>query len=307
MTAIIFAVIIGVTATSVTDKMCDVEKNLSESSASGEQSSQGIDSTDSEFADTSADTAADVAENTDAQTEQETPVDESSAGDSSGSAASTGSGSAQSGSAASSAQKVGLNSTDKAEVLKFYVAAAKATGNNISVTRAKTLEKLDGGNGTAGSIISKLETVGKKALADNSGTEKGFRGSPELMKPDDISSAKATVSGNYTNVTMNIKDYTALPSGKANEGSVGRAIGVLDTLDEALAELPLTIEDTSGIKLLYTNAVITAKIDNKTNKVVSAKWSYDVIISINNTKVKAFGIPFTLDGTEVVIRYVATA
>ena len=68
----------------------------------------------------------------------------------------------------------------------------------------------------------------------------------------------------------------------------------------------VTIDDKSGIKLLYTNAVITAKIDNRTNKIVSAKWSYDVIITVDNTKIKAFGIPITLDGTEVVIRFEAT-
>ena len=104
---------------------------------------------------------------------------------------------------------------------------------------------------------------------------------------------------------MKVKDYTATSSGKANDGSVGRAIGVLDTLDAALDELPVTIDDTSGIKLLYTNAVITAKIDNRTDKVVSAKWSYDVIITVDNTKIKAFGIPITLDGTEVVICFEA--
>lgn len=306
VTAVICAVIICVSAVWVTDKVCESNVRLSESAAENTENTPGIESFDSEIANTSADTTADGAENTDALTEQEATADESGAGDSSGAADSTVSGYAQSGSAATTAQKAGLNSTDKAEVLKFYVAAAKSTGNNVTVTRKKTLEKLDGGSGAVGNIISKLESVGKKALADNSGAEKGLRGYPELIKPDDITSAKATVNGNYTNVTMKVKDYTATSSGKANDGSVGRAIGVLDTLDEALEELPVTIDDKSGIKLLYTNAIITAKIDNRTNKIVSAKWSYDVIITVDNTKIKAFGIPITLDGTEVVIRFEAT-
>lgn len=305
VTAVVCAVMIGVTAVSVSNKICEVDIKLSESTASDTQNTQNIESADNGIADVSADVTSDGTEVTDVQTAQDAAADDSNTGISAVTPVLNSGGSAQMGTAASSTQKIGLNSTNKSEVFKFYVAAVKATGNNVTVTRKKTLEKLDGGNGAVGNIISKLESVGKKALADNSGAEKGFRGSPELIKPDDITSAKATVNGNYTNVTMKVKDYTATSSGKANDGSVGRAIGVLDTLDAALDELPVTIDDTSGIKLLYTNAIITAKIDNRTDKVVSAKWSYDVIITVDNTKIKAFGIPITLDGTEVVICFEA--
>lgn len=306
VTAVICAVIICVSAVSVTDKVCEFNIKLSESAAENAENTPDIESGESEIDDVSSGMESDGISSDSEQTAQDLSSDDSNTEISADTSVSNGTPSAQADTAASSSQKIGLNSTDKAEVLKFYVAAAKSTGNNVTITRKKTLEKLDGGKGAVGNIISKLESVGKKALADNSGAEKGLRGYPELMKTDDITSAKATVSGNYTNVTMKVKDYTANSSGKANDGSVGRAIGVLDTLDEALKELPVTIDDTSGIKLLYTNAVITAKIDNRTNKIVSAKWSYDVIITVDNTKIKAFGIPITLDGTEVKIRYEAT-
>lgn len=190
------------------------------------------------------------------------------------------------------------------QVLDLYVTAAKKAGMNITVNRSKTLTRLNGGSGAAGNLISSLEKIAKSVLANQSGEDAGVRGYPELLTEDDITSAGAIANGDITEVTLKIKDYTAMPTGRANEGSVGHAIGVLDTIDEALNELPLNVDDPSNIRLRYTNASIKAKINTKTQTLVSAEWVYDVAILINNTKCK-MGISFTLDGAEASIHYVA--
>ena len=66
-----------------------------------------------------------------------------------------------------------------------------------------------------------------------------------------------------------------------------------------------TIGDTSNIRLKYTNAKVTCKINNKTNQIVSAKWEYDVDVDIPNNKVKFQGLTITLKDANVVIHYQA--
>lgn len=193
----------------------------------------------------------------------------------------------------------------KADIVNFYVTAAKKTDKNVTVTTYKTLSSLNGGEGGLGSIISKLEGVAKSALAKNSGTDTGVRGYLELIKVDDFSSATKKDDGTNTTVTLVVKDYDAPATGRKNEGSVGHAIGVLDTLDQALGEVPITVTDTSNVRLVYENAKIVAKINNKTGKITSAQWDYDVTVKIPDNKIKFTGIPLSLKGASLKIHYKA--
>ena len=212
----------------------------------------------------------------------------------------------QTGSKTTSKSSSSSTGNSTSDIIKKYVSAAKATDKNIKVTITKTLNSLNGGTGAGGSLISKLESIAKKALANKSGVENGVRGNPDLITAADIS--KATISSNatYTNINLIVKDYTAKPTGRNNEGSVGHVIGVLDTLDEALKELPLeTVGDTSNVRLKYTGAKVVVNINNKTNKIVSALWEYDVNVIIPDDKVKLVGIPMTLKDASAVIHYKA--
>ena len=212
----------------------------------------------------------------------------------------------QTGSKTTSKSSSSSTGNSTSDIIKKYVSAAKATDKNIKVTITKTLNSLNGGTGAGGSLISKLESLAKKALANKSGVENGVRGNPDLITAADIS--KATISSNatYTNINLIVKDYTATPTGRNNEGSVGHVIGVLDTLDEALKELPLeTVGDTSNVRLKYTGAKVVVNINNKTNKIVSALWEYDVNVIIPDDKVKLVGIPMTLKDASAVIHYKA--
>ena len=194
-----------------------------------------------------------------------------------------------------------------ANAVKKYVAAAKATDKNVPVTIQKTLKTLNGGDGGLGSIISSLEGVAKKVLADHSGTEKGVRGNLDLITTNDFNSYKMSNDGTFTTINFAVKDYSASSTGRTNEGSVGHVVGVLDTLAEATEPMGMeTVGDTSNIKLNYTNAKVTCKINNKTGKIVSAKWEYDVDVKIPNNKVKFKGIPLTLKNASVLIHYQAT-
>ena len=194
----------------------------------------------------------------------------------------------------------------KSDIVAKYISAAKATDKSVKVTTAKTLSKIDGGEGLVGAFVSAIEPVAKDALAKNSGVESGVRGNPDLIKVSDIKSATIKNDGTYTTIKLVVNDYTAKATGRKNEGSVGHVVGVLDTLNEAIDQIGLTVADASNVRLIYNNAYVQAKINNKTNKIVSATWEYDVNVDIPNNKIKFSVFSITLKNASVVIHYKAT-
>lgn len=197
-------------------------------------------------------------------------------------------------------------SNSKSDIVAKYISAAKATDKNVKVTTQKTLSKIDGGEGLVGAFVSAIEPVAKDALAKNSGVESGVRGNPDLIKVSDIKSATIKNDGTYTTIKLVVNDYTAKATGRKNEGSVGHVVGVLDTLNEAIDQIGLTVADASNVRLVYNNAYVQAKINNKTNKIVSATWEYDVNVDIPNNKIKFSVFSITLKNASVVIHYKAT-
>lgn len=247
-------------------------------------------------------------EEPDGQGDEESPDGTEEGGNNTDTASSSSSSKANSKTGSKTSSKSSASSTGNStsDIIKKYVSAAKATDKNIKVTITKTLTSLNGGTGAGGSLISKLESLAKKALANKSGVENGVRGNLDLITAVDISKATISSDATYTNINLTVKDYIATPSGRSNEGSVGHVIGVLDTLDEALRELPLeTVGDTSNIRLKYTGAKAVVKINNKTNKIVNALWEYDVNVIIPDDEVKLVGIPMTLKDASAVIHYKA--
>lgn len=227
----------------------------------------------------------------------------SSSSSKSSSSKSSSSSSSNSKSSSSSKQQTGNSTSD---IVAKYVSAAKATDKNVKVTVTKTLVKLNGGDAGLGGLISALEGAAKNILADKSGTETGVRGNLDLITVNDFSKVTSSNDGSFTTVNMTIKDYTATADGRSNEGSVGHVIGVLDTIKEATDPMGMeAVGDTSNIRLKYSNAKVTAKINNKTNKIVSAKWEYDVDVVIPDNKVKFKGVTLTLRNANVVIHYQA--
>ena len=203
---------------------------------------------------------------------------------------------------AASADK-GLNSTDKAEIIKFYQAAANKSAKTKKVQKL-TLASLNGGSGFVGTIISSFESIAKSALAKNSTQSEGVPGGYSKLVPSDLVSASATSDGKYTTIKMTPKEQTDQPKSQWDKGPVGHAIGVLGDIDNALKEIPaVTIEyEGSGrtLTLTYKKPFVNVKIDNNTGKIVSGSWGYDVHIKIDNVKVK-LGLSATLKGASGVV------
>ncbi|MBQ8227815.1 MAG: hypothetical protein IJZ88_02255 [Clostridia bacterium] len=200
----------------------------------------------------------------------------------------------------------GLNSTNKAEVLKYYqMVMTKNEKDGLGHNLKLTLIKLDGGSGGIGELISMFEPVAKRALAENSTPNEGLPGVHDQIKVTDIASAKAVNDGRYTTVTMNIVEQTDGPYGKVNEGPVGRTIGVLDGVALAIEKIKGFKADfqNGSLALHYKNPKVVIKVDNKTGALVkgACSWNYQVHVEIEELAVEMSIFSLTLHGTSGIV------
>lgn len=200
----------------------------------------------------------------------------------------------------------GLNSTDAKAVVAFYNKAVNATVKNPPKGKqTMKLEKLEG-TGGLGKILGSFEGIAKKALEKNS-TDTNYipAGDHGDVLPTDVKNAKATNDGKYTTVSFDVKPQTDGPKESSSKGPVGRSIGTLGNVQNALDQLP-GVSVTSGIeniKLTYDHAYVTVKIDNNTGKIVSGTWHYKVNVNVNNLGVKVIGIPASVDTLHGIVDY----
>lgn len=194
----------------------------------------------------------------------------------------------------STAPAKGLNSTDPATVAAFYCKARKAT--NPAPKGQQTL-KLSGkitADGGLGGVLKFVQPVINSALDKNS-TETDWipAGSHADIKASDVKTASAKVNGNYTEVTMTFKEQTDGSDGDSkNGGPVARGVGTLGSIDGALADLSAEFKSgKENVKLTYTDAKLTCKIDNNTGKIVSGTWHYLVKINISSAELKFKVLP----------------
>lgn len=203
----------------------------------------------------------------------------------------------------------GLNSTDAKAVVAFYNKAVKASVKNPP--KGKQTMKLDKlqGTGGLGKILGSFEGIAKKALEKNS-TETTWipAGDHGDVLPTDVKNAKAAISadGKYTIVSFNVNSQTDGPKESSSKGPVGRSIGTLGNVQNALDELP-GVSVTSGmenIKLTYNDAYVRdVKIDNATGKIISGTWHYKVNVDVKNLGVKVIGIPASIDTLTGIVDY----
>ena len=200
----------------------------------------------------------------------------------------------------------GLNSTDAKAVVAFYNKAVKASVKNPPKGKqTMKLEKLEG-TGGLGKILGSFEGIAKKALEKNS-TDTNYipAGDHGDVLPTDVKNAKATNDGKYTTVSFDVNPQTDGPKESSSKGPVGRSIGTLGNVQNALDQLP-GVSVTSGIeniKLTYDHAYVTVKIDNNTGKIVSGTWHYKVNVNVNNLGVKVIGIPASIDTLHGIVDY----
>lgn len=198
----------------------------------------------------------------------------------------------------------GLNSSDKAEIIKFYKAAADKSAKNKKA-QALTLDSLNGGSGFVGGLINLFEPIAKSALKNNSNTSEGVPGGYSKLVASDLVSASARSDGKYTTIKMTPKEQTDQPKSQWDKGPVGHAIGVLGDIDNALSQLSGVTVDYQGsgktLTLTYKKPFVNVKIDNNTGKIVNGSWGYDVHVKIDNVKV-SIGLSATLKGASGVVK-----
>ena len=204
---------------------------------------------------------------------------------------------------AASADK-GLNSTDKAEIIKFYQAAANKSAKTKKVQKL-TLASLEGGSGFVGTVINTFKGIAQSALEKNSQESPGVPGGFSKLVASDLASASAKSDGKYTTIKMTPKEQTDQPKSQWDKGPVGHAIGVLGDIDNALSQLSGVTVDYQGsgktLTLTYKKPFVNVKIDNNTGKIVSGSWGYDVHIKIDNVTARVIGVPITLKGASGVV------
>ena len=198
----------------------------------------------------------------------------------------------------------GLTSNDKAEIIKFYKAAADKSAKTKKVQKL-TLASLEGGSGFVGGVINTFKGIAQSALEKNSTESEGVPGGYSKLVASDLASASAKSDGKYTTIKMTPKEQTDQPKSQWDKGPVGHAIGVLGDIDNALNELSGVSVDYEGsdrtLTLTYKKPFVEVKIDNNTGKIVSGKWGYDVHIAIDNVTAKVIGVPLTLKGASGVV------
>ena len=193
-----------------------------------------------------------------------------------------------------------FNSTDIAEVVKFYNAARKATNPAPKGHQTMALSGDITGDGFIGALLQVLQPAAKSALEKNSKDTDWIPGHDhDDILVSDVKSAKATTKNGVTTIEMTFKDQTDGPD--TSKGPVERGISTLGSIDSALSELGAEItEGRDTVKLTYTDAYLKATI--KDGKITGGTWHYLVKIFVGNAKGK-LGISITLKNLKAAVDY----
>ena len=114
------------------------------------------------------------------------------------------------------------------QIVEFYKTAALNSKSQKSVEKKNLAEMVvKDGDGWLKTLVELVTPILVFAL-ENSETEfDGITGKPEAIVPEDVQSAKAYKSGNYTVVEMKLKEQVDGPHGDRYSGTVGHSISVL--------------------------------------------------------------------------------
>jgi len=196
---------------------------------------------------------------------------------------------------ASTAPTTDPSTWTKEEIVEFYKAAAINSKSQKSIEK-KTLEEMvvNDGDGGLGNLVELITPFLISALEDNSTEFDGITGGYENIVPDDIESAKAYKSGDYTVVEMKMKEQIDGAHGDPYSGTVGHSISVvgdLKVVEEALPKFEIRF-DQAEVKLHYKNPQLKVKI-NDNGVIEKGTWSYKVYVTIENLYVGAKNFPIS--------------
>lgn len=182
------------------------------------------------------------------------------------------------------------------EIVEFYKEAAiKSTAAKSRQTMTMTDLVVNNGDGLIGVFIEMVTPLFKSTLEKNSTEFDGITGGYEKLSADDVKTARAYKSGNYTVVEMTMIEQVDGIHGDAKEGTVGHAISVVGDISVIEEELPMfTIDfENSDLSIRYKNPTLKVKINDK-GIIEKGTWSYDVVVNLKNLYIKNNRLPIEL-------------
>ena len=182
------------------------------------------------------------------------------------------------------------------EIVEFYKEAAiKSTAAKSMQTMTMTDLVVNNGDGLIGVFVEMVTPLFKSTLEKNSTEFDGITGGYEKLSADDVKTAKAYKSGNYTVVEMTMIEQVDGIHGDAKEGTVGHAISVVGDMSVIEEELPMfTIDfENSDLSIRYKNPTLKVKINDK-GVIEKGTWSYDVVVNLTNLYIKNNRLPIEL-------------
>jgi|GEM_PF-2190103 len=175
--------------------------------------------------------------------------------------------------------------TDRAQVIAIYRQIATANSDLdlrrvMNVTAYPTF------------IPNNMRQIIDMALLVDGDNILGFPGNPAAITANDLVSARSATynSGRTLVVSMTPRNQTDGPTGAANNGPVGRTIGVLgadvtEVLNSIFNGIPLLgpmigVLGTLAVQVQYTNPSIELRVNAQTLEVISADFTYDMEIVV---------------------------
>lgn len=180
-----------------------------------------------------------------------------------------------------SAKAETLDLNDKQAVLDYYNAAVMRTNpDNPKGSQTMLLSKDITGDGVFIGMAVKIITPIARAVLKNNSVETDWVPGEGKLKLSDCESISATSKNGVITVNIKLKSQTDGSDGDAkNGGPVARGVGTLGSIDIALSQLGLALDNgRETVKLTYNNASLTATINEKTGKVTGGTWKFTVDI-----------------------------
>jgi len=184
--------------------------------------------------------------------------------------------------------------TDRAQVLAIYRQVANAN-QNLDLRRVMNVTEYPS------FIPNNWRHVIDMALLMDGDNNTGLPGNPAAITANDLVSARSETHNNGRTrvITLVPRDQTDGPTGAANNGSVGRTIGVLgadvtEVLNSIFNGIPLLgpmigALGTLAVQVRYTNPRIELRVNTADNSIISADFSYDMLIVVPLLELLPFG------------------
>jgi len=175
--------------------------------------------------------------------------------------------------------------TDPAQVLAIYRNIA-AANTDLDLRRVMNVTEYPA------MVPNNLRHLIDMALLADGDNTTGLPGSPNAITPADLVSARAETfnRGRTLVVTLTPRPQVDGITGAANQGSVGRTIGVLgaqvtDVLNTIFSGIPVLgpvigVLGTAAVQVRYENPTVRLRVDANSLRIISADFSYDMTIVV---------------------------